>query len=273
MSRLPSSPEVVAPRDQPAAVRPSSMPWAASSTPKLVVKTPLDGPSTGSAGCAGSASDGSGKLDGTRSQILPHATVTTVAASAALGAGVTAASAAQGAGVTAASAALGAGVTAASVWAGVDADGPWLEVAGAVAGLAAPVQAASRPVAAKRATRARTSVGRERRRVCIGTILVRRSRPGPEDVRAPRQWDHQRDPNGDRPDPSTGRWDVLVGYGAVPAAAARSAGRAPKTNATASRTSASEGRTVRVPWASACIVPVDVRAGSFVAVVVHSCSR
>ena len=228
------------------------MPWAASFTPKLVVKTPLDGPSTGSAGCAGSASDGSGKLDGTRSQILPHATITTVAAP---GAGVMAASAALGVGVTAASGALGAGVTAASVWAGVDAAGPWLEVAGAVAGLAAPVQAASRPVAAKRTTRARTSVGRERRQVCIGAILVRRSHPGPEDVRAPRQWDHQRDPNGDRPDPSTGRWDVLVGYGAVPAAAARSAGRAPKTNATASRTSASEGRTVRVPWASACIVP------------------
>jgi hypothetical protein len=139
------------------------MPWAASFTPRLVVKTPLDGPSTGSAGCAGSASDGSGKLDGTRSQILPHATVTTVAApgasvmaaSAALGVGVTAASGALGAGVMAASAALGVGVTAASVWAGVDADGPWLEVAGAVAGLAAPVQAVSRPVAAKRATRGR----------------------------------------------------------------------------------------------------------------------
>src|SRR5450759_4291075 len=241
MSRLPSSPEIVAPRDQPAAVRPASMPWAASSTPRLVVKTPLDGPSTGSAGCAGSASDGSGKLDGTWSQILPHATVTTVAA--------------PGVGVTAASVALGVGVTAATFWAGVDADGLGFEVVGAVAGLAAPVQAASRPVAAKRTTRARASVGPERRRVCIGAILVRRSRPGPENVRAPRQWDHRRDPNGDRPDPSTGRRDVLVGYGAVPAAAARSAGRAPKTNATASRTSASEGRTVRVPWASACIVP------------------
>src|SRR5450756_1427052 len=137
MSRLPSSPEVVAPRDQPAAVRPASMPWAASSTPRLVVKTPLDGPSTGSAGCAGSASDGSGKLAGTWSQILPHATVTTVAV--------------PGVGVTAASVAPGVGVTAASVWAGVDADGPWLEVAGA-AGLAAPMQAASRPVAAKRTT-------------------------------------------------------------------------------------------------------------------------
>src|SRR5450759_3010928 len=133
MSRLPSSPEVVAPRDQPAAVRPASMPWAASFTPKLVVKTPLDGPSTGSAGCAGSAPDGSGKLDGTRSQILPHATVTTVAglgagvmaASAALGAGVRAASAALGAGVMAASAALGAGVTAASTPAQTLAAGPW----------------------------------------------------------------------------------------------------------------------------------------------------